>query len=75
MKGNPIKWYWNMNLIAGATGFLGNYILLELGNIDSQNIAISRRAVPNLPNNTRQLVIDFDNFIICEGSLKRCNLI
>ena len=25
--------------------------------------------------NTRFDSIDFDNFIICEGSLKRCNLI
>ena len=51
-----------MNLIAGATGFLGNYILIELGNIESQNIAISRRVIPNLPNNTQELIIDFDDF-------------
>ena len=35
-----------MNLLAGSTGFLGNDILKELGNIESQTIALSRRAIP-----------------------------
>ena len=50
-----------MNLLAGSTGFLGNDILRELGNIESQTIALSRRAIPSLPDNAQELIIDFDN--------------
>ena len=50
-----------MNLLAGSTGFLGNDILKELGNIESQTIALSRRAIPSLPDNAQELIIDFDN--------------
>ena len=51
-----------MNLLAGSTGFLGNEILKELGGIESQTLALSRRVIPNLPDNTQELIIDFDNF-------------
>ena len=37
-----------MNLLAGSTGFLGNEILKELGGIESQTVALSRRAIPQL---------------------------
>ena len=50
-----------MNLLAGSTGFLGGNILNELGLIESQTIALSRRSIPNLPNNAQELIIDFDN--------------
>lgn len=50
-----------MNLLAGSTGFLGGNILNELGLIESQTIALSRRNIPNLPNNAQELIIDFDN--------------
>jgi uncharacterized protein YbjT (DUF2867 family) len=50
-----------MNLLAGSTGFLGNDILKELGGIESQTVALSRRAISNLPDNAQELIIDFDN--------------
>ena len=50
-----------MNLLAGSTGFLGNEILKELGGIESQTLALSRRVIPNLPDNAQELIIDFDN--------------
>ena len=50
-----------MNLLAGSTGFLGNEILKELGGIESQTVALSRRATLNLPDNAQELIIDFDN--------------
>ena len=50
-----------MNLLAGSTGFLGNEILKELGGIESQILALSRRIIPNLPDNAQELIIDFDN--------------
>ena len=50
-----------MILLAGSTGFLGNEILKELGGIESQTLALSRRVIPNLPDNAQELIIDFDN--------------
>ena len=50
-----------MNLLAGSTGFLGNAILKELGGIENQTVALSRRVIPNLPDNAQELIIDFDN--------------
>ena len=50
-----------MNLLAGSTGFLGNNILKELGFNKSPTIALGRRAVPNLPENSKELLADFDN--------------
>ena len=50
-----------MNLLAGSTGFLGNDILKELGDIEGQTIALSRRVIPGLPDNAQELIIDFDN--------------
>ena len=50
-----------MNLLAGSTGFLGNNILKELGFNKSPTIAIGRRAVPNLPQDSKELLADFDN--------------
>ena len=50
-----------MNLLAGSTGFLGNNILKELGSNNSSTIALGRRAVPNLPQDSRELLADFDN--------------
>ena len=50
-----------MNLLAGSTGFLGNEVLKELGGIESQTVALSRRVIPNLPDNAQELIIDFDN--------------
>ena len=55
-----------MNLLAGGTGFLGNNILKELGNIKTENIVITRKDVPNLPENTNELIIDFDNLLELE---------
>ena len=50
-----------MNLLAGSTGFLGNNILKELGFNKSPTLALGRRAIPNLPDNSQELLIDFDN--------------
>ena len=50
-----------MNLLAGSTGFLGNNILKELGFNKSPTIALGRRAVPNLPQDSKELLADFDN--------------
>ena len=49
-----------MNLLAGSTGFLGSKILQELGDNALPIVALSRRIIPNLPNNARELIIDFD---------------
>ncbi len=50
-----------MNLLAGSTGFLGNNILKELGFNKSPTIALGRKAIPNLPKDSEELLIDFDN--------------
>ena len=50
-----------MNLLAGSTGFLGNNILKELGFNKSPTIALGRKAIPNLPEDSQELLIDFDN--------------
>ena len=50
-----------MNLLAGATGFLGSEILKELENNKSETLVLSRRNITNLPNNAEELIIDFDN--------------
>ena len=55
-----------MNLLAGSTGFLGNDILKELGGIESKIVALSRRVIPNLPDNAQELIIDFDNLLELE---------
>ena len=49
-----------MQLIAGSTGFLGNEILRAVGIQDVCTIALGRRSIPNLPDNARELIIDFD---------------
>jgi hypothetical protein len=50
-----------MNLLAGSTGFLGNNILKELGFNKSPTLALGRRAIPNLPEDSQELLIDFEN--------------
>ena len=50
-----------MNLLAGSTGFLGNNILKELGFNKSPTLALGRRAIPNLPDNSQELLINFEN--------------
>ena len=50
-----------MNLLAGSTGFLGNNILNELGFNKSPTIALGRKAISNLPKDSEELLIDFDN--------------
>jgi len=49
-----------MHLIAGSTGFLGNKILRALGAQDVPTVALGRRAIPNLSNNAKELIIDFN---------------
>ena len=49
-----------MNLLAGATGFLGKEILNELGLLQDQTLILTRRKIDNLPINAEQLMIDFD---------------
>tara|TARA_B100000902_G_C26731619_1_gene631629 strand:+ start:474 stop:608 length:135 start_codon:yes stop_codon:yes gene_type:complete len=44
-----------MNLLAGSTGFLGNNILKELGFNKCPTFALARKAVPNLPDNSKEL--------------------
>lgn len=50
-----------MNLLAGSTGLLGNEILKELGINESPTIALSRRAITNLPDSAQELIIKFDS--------------
>ena len=50
-----------MNLLAGSTGFLGNNILKELGFNKSPTIALGRRTIPNLPEDSEELLINFEN--------------
>ena len=38
-----------MNLLAGATGFLGNEILNELGLLEDQTLVVTRRKMDTLP--------------------------
>ena len=49
-----------MNLLAGATGFLGKEILNELGLLQDQTLILTRRKIDNLPINAEQLMIDFN---------------
>ena len=49
-----------MNLLAGSTGFLGNHLLLELNSKGKDIIALSRRTIPNLPEQVEEFLIDFD---------------
>ena len=50
-----------MNLLAGSTGFLGNNILKELGFNKSPTLALGRREIPNLPDKSQELLINFDD--------------
>ena len=50
-----------MNLLAGSTGFLGNNILKELGFNKSPTLALGRTEIPNLPDNSQELLINFEN--------------
>jgi hypothetical protein len=50
-----------MNLLAGSTGFLGNNILKELGFNKSPTLALGRREIPNLPDKSQKLLINFDD--------------
>ena len=47
-------------LLAGATGFLGNQILQELGKKDFKITALSRSKIKNIPENAQEKIIDFD---------------
>ena len=47
-------------LLAGATGFLGNQILQELGKKDFNITAVSRTKIKNLPDNAQEKIINFD---------------
>ena len=49
-----------MNLLAGATGFLGNEILNKLGLLQDQTLVLTRRKIDTLPMNTDQMIIDFN---------------
>tara|TARA_B100000886_G_scaffold184647_1_gene126706 strand:+ start:522 stop:1178 length:657 start_codon:yes stop_codon:yes gene_type:complete len=49
-----------MNLLAGATGFLGNEILYELSLLQDQTLVLTRRKIDTLPMNTDQMIIDFN---------------
>ena len=50
-----------MNLLAGSTGFLGNNILKELGLNKSPTLALGRKPIPNLSDDSQELLIDFEN--------------
>ena len=50
-----------MNLLAGSTGFLGNNILKELGFNKSPTLALGRSEIPNLPDTSQELLINFEN--------------
>lgn len=48
-------------LLVGATGFLGNRILQELGKKDCLVTAFSRKNIKNLPKNATEKIINFDD--------------
>ena len=64
-----------MNLLAGATGFLGNEILNELGLLEDQTLVVTRRKMDTLPMNTDQLIIDFNKILELDLPQKEIELL
>ena len=60
------------SIIAGSTGLIGGNVIKVLSSKKQGAIALTRRAIPNLPPNTIEMVIDFDAFEK-NGSLPSCN--
>ena len=60
------------SIIAGSTGLIGGNVIKVLSNKKQGAIALTRRAIPNLPPNITEMIIDFDAFEK-NGSLPSCN--
>ena len=60
------------SIIAGSTGLIGLNLIKVLSSKKQGTIALTRRAIPNLPPNITEMVIDFDAFEK-NGSLPSCN--
>ena len=60
------------SIIAGSTGLIGGNVIKVLSSKKQGTIALTRRAIPNLPPNITEMVIDFDAFEK-NGSLPSCN--
>ncbi|WP_416694381.1 hypothetical protein [Candidatus Pseudothioglobus sp. Uisw_050_01] len=60
------------SIIAGSTGLIGGNVIKVLSSKKQGAIALTRRAIPNLPPNITEMVIDFDAFEK-NGSLPSCN--
>ena len=60
------------SLVIGSTGLIGKKLLIELSAKEGNIIAVSRRAIKNLPSNTSNLEIDFDHFLE-NGSFPSCD--
>lgn len=51
------------SLIAGSSGLVGSLLLDNLGNKDGQIILVSRKEVKPLPENTSEIIINFDDLL------------
>ena len=60
------------SIIAGSTGLIGGNVIKVLSSKKQGAIALTRRAIPNLPPNITEMIIDFDAFEK-NGSLPSCN--
>ena len=60
------------SIIAGSTGLIGGNVIKVLSSKKQGAIALTRRAIPNLPPNITEMIIDFDAFEK-NGSLPACN--
>ena len=49
-----------ISLVAGSTGFVGSKIIKSLSELEGETIALARRSNNNLPKNTKELLIKFD---------------
>ena len=48
------------SLVVGSTGFVGSKIVKSLSEVEGETIALTRRSINDLPKNTKELLIKFD---------------
>ena len=60
------------NVVAGATGLVGNNIIQQLAARGDKPVALARRKIEDLPANAELLEIDFRQFLI-SGHLPQCD--
>ena len=62
----------HLSIIAGSTGLVGKSILNQFCDDNHNVVAISRKPISGLHPKAKQLIIDFESFLI-DGSLPACN--